>query len=92
MLSEAGVRYWKLPPLPDCEPTVTVAENVPVALAGVEQVNEVELLTLTEVQFPPLMVTLVEPLMKLVPVIVTVVPPVVGPELGEMLETVGAPT
>ena len=30
--------------------------------------------------------------MKLVPVMVTVVPPAVGPELGETPVTVGAPT
>ena len=57
---------------------------------GVVQVIEVEETTTTDVHELPPIVT-VEPVIKLVPVIVTEVPPAVVPEVGEMLVTVGGP-
>ena len=51
----------------------------------------VELTTTTLVAAAPPMVTPVAPV-KLVPVIVTLVPPVVGPEVGEIAVTVGGAT
>jgi hypothetical protein len=50
---------------------------------------EVELTTVMLVAAVPPKVTLA-PLAKPVPVIVTAVPPLVVPEVGEMAETVGA--
>ncbi len=62
---------------------------VPVVLAGVVQVTVVLLTTLTLVHCAPPIVTSVV-VSKSVPVIVILVPPVVGPELGDMLVIVGA--
>jgi len=70
---------------------VTRTLAVPTVPAGVTAVIEVEDTTVTEVAAAPPMVTPVAPV-KLVPVIVTLVPPAVGPELGEIAVTVGAAT
>ena len=56
--------------------------------AGVVAVIVVELLTENVAAVPPI-VTPVAPV-KLAPVIVTLVPPVAGPLVGEILLTVGA--
>jgi hypothetical protein len=67
---------------------VTSTLAVPAELAGVTAVIEVGETTVTLVAAAPPIVTPVTPV-KPVPVIVTDVPPVVGPELGEMPVTVG---
>jgi hypothetical protein len=59
--------------------------------AGVRQVTEVAVLALKEVQAAPPMVTPVAPL-RLVPLMVTLVPPAVLPVLGVMPLTLGAGT
>ena len=61
---------------------------VPAAWAGETALMSVEETTLKLVAATAPKTTLVAPV-KLVPVMVTVVPPVVGPELGEMEVTVG---
>ena len=63
--------------------------TVPAAWAGVIAVIWVGLITETPVAAIPPKVTVVAPL-RFVPVIVTVVPPSVEPEVGEMLVIVGA--
>ena len=74
-------------PLPAVVVTTTFA--TPAVAAGVVAVISVEVITLTLLaELPPMDTVL--PAMKLVPLIVTAVPPEVGPELGEMLVTVGA--
>jgi len=67
---------------------VTVTSTVPLP-AGEVAVIEVALLTLNEVAAVLPNLTAVVPL-KLVPVIVTLVPPVVGPKFGATEVTVGA--
>lgn len=70
---------------------MTATAFTPAVPAGVVQVIEVLLTTVIPVaEFPP-KVTLVAPL-KLFPVMVTGVPPDVGPLFGEQLDTVGAAT
>lgn len=62
--------------------------TAPAAWAGVVAFNWVELTKETpEAAVPPN--AMVAPLAKLVPAMVTAVPPVVGPELGEMLLMAG---
>jgi len=68
--------------------TLLVAPAVP---AGVLAVTEVLDITAMFVASMPPTVTLVAPI-KLVPAIVMVVPPVVGPEVGLMLPMVGSGT
>ena len=68
---------------------VTSTLAVPALCAGVVQVMLVSLTTVTLVAAAPPMVTPVAPV-KLVPVIVTLAPPLSGPLDGEMEETVGA--
>ena len=70
---------------------VTVTSTVPAACAGVVTVIEVAEFTVTPVPGEPLKLT-DAPLMKFVPVIVTEVPPLVGPEFGLTLVTAGAAT
>ena len=70
---------------------VTVTATLPAAWAGVVNVNEVEEFTVTEAAatvVPPI-VTDVAPVMKLAPVMVTLVPPVIGPAAGEIEAAVG---
>ena len=67
---------------------VTTTLTAPAVRAGVVAVSWVALLKVTAVAAVPPKVT-VAPETKLVPVIVTEVPPAVGPELGETLLTVG---
>ena len=67
---------------------VTRTLAVPAVLAGVVQVMLVALTTLKLVQAVPPTVTAVAPV-KLVPVRVMLVPPAVGPALGERAVTVG---
>jgi hypothetical protein len=71
-------------------PVATTTSFPPAVPDGVVQVIEVEETTTTDVHEIPPMVT-VAPVMKLVPVIVTEVPPAVEPEVGEILVTVGGP-
>lgn len=70
---------------------VTVTVTAPAACAGVVAVMLVLLTTTTLVAAVPPNVT-VAPAAKLVPVIVTAVPPAVDPLVGEILLTVGVPT
>ena len=68
---------------------VTATFTDPAEFAGVVAVIEVALLTVKLVAATPPNLTTVAPV-KLVPVIVTLAPPAVGPELGLTLVTVGA--
>src|SRR3989442_11244625 len=68
---------------------VTVTLTAPAACAGVVAVIVVLLTTLTPVAALPPTLT-VTPATKFAPVIVTAVPPAVGPEDGATLLTVGA--
>jgi hypothetical protein len=70
---------------------VTVAVTAPAACAGVVAVIVVLLATTTFVAAVPPNVT-VAPAAKFVPVIVTAVPPAIGPLLGDTLVTVGGAT
>jgi hypothetical protein len=69
-------------------PTVTVTVTALALLAGVVAVIVVAFTTDTLVAAVPPNVT-VAPAAKFVPVMVTTVPPVVGPLFGDMLLTVG---
>jgi hypothetical protein len=77
--------------LPLCPLTVTVTVTVPALFAGVAAVVVVLFTTVTLVAAVPPNVT-VAPEAKFLPVIVTAVPPVVGPLFGDTLLTVGLPT
>ena len=78
--------------LPLCDPTfVTVTVTAPALPAGVVAVIDVALTTTTFVAAALPNVT-VAPVAKFVPVIVTAVPPAVGPLFGLTLLTVGAAT
>jgi hypothetical protein len=68
---------------------VTVTLTAPAACAGVVAVIVELLTTLTPVAALPPTLT-VAPATKFVPVIVTAVPPVVGPDAGATLPTIGA--
>ena len=68
---------------------VTTTFTVPAASAGVVAVIDVLLTTVTPVAAVPPKLT-VAPAKKFVPVIVTPVPPAVGPVLGAIEVTVGA--
>ena len=70
---------------------VTATSTIPAEWLGVFAVIVEELATTMLVAGELPMVT-VAPLMKLDPYMVTEVPPDVGPDVGEMLETVGAST
>jgi hypothetical protein len=74
--------------LPACPFTVTVTVTAPALPAGVVAVICVPLTTTTFVAAVPPNVT-VAPAAKFVPVIVTGVPPAVGPALGDTLDTLG---
>jgi hypothetical protein len=65
-----------------------MTEAVPAVPAGVVAAIEVALTTVTFVAAAPPIVTPVAPV-KFVPVMVTLVPPPVGPETGLMALTVG---
>jgi hypothetical protein len=67
---------------------ITLTVTLPV-LAGVIKVREVEVITVAETVEPPI-ITEVLPATKLVPVTVTVVPPVSGPTEGVKEVAVGA--
>jgi hypothetical protein len=71
--------------------TVAVTVTAPAACAGVVAVIVVLLVTTTFVAAVPANVT-VAPAAKFVPVIVTAVPPAVGPLFGDMLVTAGTRT
>ena len=76
--------------VPDCPPgLVTTTFTPPAACAGVVAVICVAFVTTTLVAAVPPNVT-PAPAWNPVPVIVTAVPPLVGPEFGEIDETVGA--
>jgi hypothetical protein len=68
---------------------VTVTSTVPVPAGDVAVIDVVELTVKLVAAVAP-KVTAVVPV-KFVPVIVTEVPPVVGPAVGEIEVTVGAP-
>jgi len=68
---------------------VTATFTAPAAWAGATAVSDVALAMATLVAATPPKVT-VAPATKFVPVIVTVVPPVIRPEFGVTLVTVGA--
>src|SRR5439155_921443 len=87
----AGPRYVKpLASVPFCASgLVTVTLTAPAACAGVVAVIVELFTTLTPVAALPPTLT-VAPVTKLAPVIVTAVPPVVGPEEGATVLTVGA--
>ena len=70
---------------------VTSTLRVPAVPAGVLQVTDVAVLALSEVHGLPSMLTPVA-LLKLAPVIVTLLPPAAGPEVGLIAVAVGAPT
>jgi hypothetical protein len=70
---------------------VTTTLCAPAVPVGVTALIEVALTKVTLVAEVPPTLT-VAPLTKAVPVMVTEVPPVSGPELGEILATVGAAT
>jgi hypothetical protein len=74
--------------LPLCPLTVTVTVTAPALPAGVVAVIWVALTTATLVAAAAPNVT-VAPVAKFVPVIVTAVPPAVGPLFGDTLLTVG---
>jgi hypothetical protein len=74
--------------LPLCPLTVTVTVTAPALPAGVVAVIEV-LLTTTRLVAAVAPNVTVAPVAKLVPVIVTAVPPAVGPPIGEILLTAG---
>jgi len=74
--------------LPLCPLTVTVTVTAPALPAGVVAVICVPLATTKLVAAAPPKVT-VAPAAKFVPVIVTAVPPAVGPPFGETLLTAG---
>jgi hypothetical protein len=74
--------------LPLCPLTVTVTETAPALPAGVVAVMVVLFTTTMLVAAVAPNVT-VAPAAKLVPVIVTAVPPAVEPLFGDMLVTVG---
>ena len=78
------------PPVAVAEPpgVVSTTSTAPAALAGVTAVTEVPLTTVTDVAEVPPSVTPVVPV-RLVPVIVIVVEPAVGPLAGETNEMVG---
>ena len=68
---------------------VTVTSAIPTAPAGAVAVMEVELTTVTPVALVPPNLTAAPVVVKFVPLMVTTVPPVVGPELGDTPTTVG---
>ena len=76
---------------PLCPPEVTATVTAPAACAGVVAVMLVPLTTTTFVAAVPPNDT-VAPAAKFVPVIVTPVPPAVGPLFGDTLITVGTTT
>jgi hypothetical protein len=69
-------------------PVVTATRTVPAAFAGVVTEIDVALLETMVAEVPPNVTA--EGLARLVPVIITVVPPLVGPEVGLILVIVGA--
>ena len=75
-------------------PPVVVASTlaVPAPPLGAVHVSEVVDVTFGAVHVEPLIVTVVAPITKFVPVIVTLVPPAVGPLAGLIAVTVGDAT
>ena len=69
---------------------MTITSWAPAGLAAVLAVISVSETTVTEVAELPIVT--VEPARKPLPLIVTVVPPVVGPWVGVMLSTLGGAT
>src|SRR5207237_1381607 len=82
---------WSAPEVADVPPdVVTVTSTVPVVnFAGDVAVMDVEVTTFTPVEMVRAQLTAAA-LMKFVPVIVTDVPPVVGPDVGLIDVTAGA--
>ena len=75
-------------PVPVPPGVVTCTFTAPAACAGVVAVIEVALFTVKLVAAVPPKVTAVAPV-KFVPVMVTLVPPAVGPVFGDTVVTVG---
>jgi len=69
-------------------PVDTATRTAPAAFAGVVTEIDVALLETIVAELPPNVTA--EGLARLVPVMITVVPPLVGPEVGLILEIVGA--
>jgi hypothetical protein len=90
-IATAGLYVNPLLKLPLCPLTVTVTVTTPAAFAGVVAVICVPLTTTTLLAAAAPNVT-VAPAAKLVPVIVTAVPPVVNPLFGDTVLTVGTST
>ena len=82
-MKRSAAEIAEVPPV-----VVTVTSTVPTP-AGDVAVIEVAELTVKPVAFVAANLTAVAPV-KFVPVIVTVVPPAVGPDVGEIEVTVGA--
>ena len=83
---------WSAADVADVPPAVvTVTSTVPVAPAGEVAVMDVAELTVNPVALVAPNFTAVAPV-KLVPVMVTVVPPPEGPDVGAIEVTVGGPT
>ena len=90
MVGTAPTTYVNVPDLVAVPPAVVTATLLaPTVPAGVVAVMEVALTTTTLVAKAPPIFTLVAPV-KLVPVMVIVVPPVVGPEVGLTFVIVGS--
>jgi hypothetical protein len=87
-----ATKVKQLVQLPDCVSLfVTTALTRPAACAGVVAVIVVALTTVTAVAGVPSIVR-EAPAVKAVPVIVTLVPPLIGPEIGLIPVTVGGAT
>jgi hypothetical protein len=69
-------------------PVVTATRTVPAAFAGAVTEIDVALLETIVAELPPNVTA--EGLARLVPVMITVIPPLVGPDVGLILEIVGA--
>ena len=83
---------WSLAPVAEVPPpVVTVMSMVPAEPAGAVALIEIAELTVKLVALVAPNLTAVAPV-KLVPLIATTVPPVVGPEFGLTRVTVGAAT
>ena len=83
---------WSAADVADVPPAVvTVTSTTPLLPAGEVAVMDVAELTVKPVALFTPNLTAVAPV-KLVPVMVTDVPPPAGPEVGEIAVTVGGPT
>ena len=93
MAVTVGAATYAYRPVPVPVPLgpVTATSRAPATPAGVTALIVVSLVTVKLAAATPPMVT-AEAAVKLVPEIVTLVPPIAGPALGAMPVTVGVPT